>query len=110
MFDQLKSMAGGMLGGAGDNVDPQAVNDAASEHINSMNGSDLADHLNTAGENLQQSGEGDLAQRVMAIASQARDNPDSAKSAAIDLLKNNPQIIQHFAPGFAQGILGKLGL
>lgn len=108
MFDQLKTMAGGVLGGG--NVDPQAVDDAASDHINTMDGNELGDHLDTAGQNLQQSGQGDLAQQVMSIASQARDNPDAAKSAAIDLIKNNPQIIQHFAPSFAQGILGKLGL
>jgi len=97
-----------MLGGG--NVDPQAVDNAASDHINNMDGNELGDHLDTAGQNLQQNGQGDLAQQVMAIASQARDNPDAAKSAAIDLIKNNPQIIQHFAPSFAQGILGKLGL
>lgn len=108
MFDQLKNMAGGVLGGG--DVDPQAVDDAASDHINNMDGNELGDHLQTAGQSLQQNGQRDLAQQVMSIASQARDNPDAAKSAAIDLLKNNPQIIQHFAPGFAQGILGKLGL
>lgn len=108
MFDQLKELAGGALGGG--DVDPQAVDDAAADHINTMDGSELGDHLDTAGRNLQQNGQGNLAQQVMSIASQARDNPDAAKSAAIDLVKNNPQIIQHFAPEFAQGILGRLGL
>ena len=107
MFDQLKNMAGDLLGGG---TDPQAVAQAASDHVNDMDPSTLQDHLNTAAQNLSQSGQGDVAQQVMGIISQVQTNPAGAKDAVVSLLQNNPELLQHFAPGFAQGILGKLGV
>lgn len=107
MFDELKNVAGGLLGG---NADPQAIGDAASEHVQNMNPTELGGHLQTAAGNLEQNGQSDTAQQVMGIVSKLQSDPNGAKDEAIALVRSNPQILQHFAPGFAQGILSKLGV
>lgn len=106
MFDELKNVAGGLLG----NADPQAVGDAASEHVQNMDPDELGGHLQTAAGNLEQNGQSDVAQQVMGIVSKLQSDPNGAKDEAIALVRSNPQILQHFAPGFAQGILNKLGM
>jgi len=107
MFDDLKNMAEQALGG---NLDPQAVEQAAGEHLNSMDNSQIADHLQTAATNLQQQGQGDLAQQAMSLISQVQTNPSGAKDAIASFVSSNPQVLQHFAPGFAQGILSRIGV
>ena len=107
MFDELKNVAGGLLGG---NADPQAIGDAASEHVQNMDPNELGGHLETAAGNLQANGQGDVAQQVLGIASKLQSDPGGARDEAIALVRSNPQILQHFAPGFAQGILGKIGM
>ncbi len=106
-MNDLKNLIGQVTSG---NVDRQALGDAASEHVNSMDSGQLTDHLQTAAQNAQQNGQGDLASQIQGVITQAQSNPDAAKGAVVELIKNNPQIIQHFAPQFAQGILGKLGV
>ena len=64
--------------------------------------------MQTAADNLQQQGNGDLGQQAMSLAEQVRSNPSGAKDAVVSFIKNNPQVLQHFAPSFAQGILSKL--
>lgn len=107
MFDELKNVAGGLLGS---NADPQAVSEAATEHVQEMDPNELGGHLQTAAQNLAQNGQGDTAQQVMDIVSKMRSDPSSAKDEAIALVRSNPQILAHFAPGFAQGVLSKLGV
>jgi hypothetical protein len=46
---------------------------------------------------------------VGALLEHAAGNPSSLKDAAISYVTSNPQLIQKFAPGLMQGILGKLG-
>jgi pyridoxal/pyridoxine/pyridoxamine kinase len=115
MFDDLKSMAEQALAGKLDpqvlaSADPQAVGQAASEHLGTMDNAEITGHLQTATTNLQLQGQGDLAQQAMALVSQVQSNPSGAKDAIAAFVSSNPQILQHFAPSFAQGILSRIGL
>ncbi len=115
MFDNLENLAQQALGEKLDpqalagNLDPQAVGQAVSEHLGTMDGGQVADHLQTAATNLQQQGQGDMAQQAMALVSQLQSNPAGAKDAIVAFVSSNPQVLQHFAPSFAQGILSRLG-
>ena len=86
------------------------VEQAASQHVNQCDSGELAGHLQTAATNMQQQGQGDLAQQAMNLVSQLRSNPSGAKDAVVAFIKNNPQVLQHFAREFSQGILSKIGL
>ena len=66
--------------------------------------------LQTAASNLEQSGQSDLAQQATGLIEQLRSNPEGAKAAIVSFVQTNPQVLEHFAPDFAQGILSKLGI
>ncbi|MBV8363347.1 MAG: hypothetical protein JO018_04110 [Candidatus Eremiobacteraeota bacterium] len=104
MFDQLKGMAEQVMSG---NVDQQQVQQAASDHLDSMDQGEIADHLQTAASNMQNQGQDGLAQQAMGLVSQLKSGGD-AKSAVVQFIASNPQVLQHFAPSFAQGILSRL--
>ncbi len=106
MFDQLKGMAEQVMSG---NVDQQKVQQAASDHLDSMDQGQIADHLQTAANNLQNQGQSDLAQQAMSLVSQLQSGGGGgAKQAVVSFIASNPQVLQHFAPSFAQGILSRL--
>lgn len=107
MFDSLKGMVEQAVSG---NVDPQQLEQAASAHVAASDPNELQGHLQTAATNLQQNGQNDLAQQAFSLISQLQSNPAGAKDAIVAFIKNNPQVLQHFAPEFAQGILSKAGL
>lgn len=107
VFDSLKGMVEQAASG---NVDQQALGQAANDHVANTDPGELQDHLQTAASNLQQNGQGDLAQQATSLISQLQSNPSEAKNAVVSFIKNNPQVLQHFAPNFAQGILSKLGI
>jgi hypothetical protein len=44
-----------------------------------------------------------------ALLQHAASDPASLKDAAVSYVTNNPQLLQKFAPGLMQGILGRLG-
>lgn len=44
---------------------------------------------------------------VTALIAHAQQNPAALKDAAIDFIKNNPQVVEQFAPDFLKGILSK---
>lgn len=105
MFNSLENLASQLTGGQ---IDPQALEQAVSQHIGSLDSGQLSDHLQTAATNLQQNGQGDLAQQATSLVEQVASNPSNAKDAVVSFVRNNPQVLQHFAPEFAQGILSKL--
>ncbi len=107
MFDSIKNAVEQAVGG---NLDPQALGQAASDHVASVDNDQLAGHLQTAATNLQQQRQGDLAQQAMGLISQLQSNPQDAKGAIVAFIQSNPQVIAHFAPEFAQGILARLGV
>ncbi|MDQ2817110.1 MAG: hypothetical protein M3T49_02705 [Candidatus Eremiobacteraeota bacterium] len=94
----------------GGDADPQAVEQAATDHVSSMGSGELSDHMQTAADNARQNGQGDLAQQITGLVSQNGTNPQGLKDAAISLIKSNPQVLTHFAPPFAQGLLSRINL
>lgn len=105
MFDSIKGMVEQAASG---NIDQQQLGQAANDHVANTGPGELQDHLQTAASNLQQNGQNDLAQQATSLISQLQSNPSEAKNAIVSFIKNNPQVLQHFAPSFAQGILSKL--
>jgi hypothetical protein len=89
-------------------IDQQSVGQAANDQVSSMDHGELTQHLQTAADNAQQNGQTDIAQQIVALIEQHGSNPQGLKDEAISLISNNPQILQHFAPEFAQKILGSL--
>ena len=45
-----------------------------------------------------------------ALLQHAASDPASLKDAAVTYITNNPQLLQQYAPGLMQGILGRLGV
>lgn len=89
-------------------IDQQSVGQAASEQVNTMPHEEVAQHVQTAAQNAQQNGQPDVAQQLMQIVQQHGSDPQALKQDVISLISSNPQLIAHFAPEFAQKILGAL--
>lgn len=107
MMNRIQSLVGEIEKG---NVDQSQVGQAAEQHVQSMDGQQVQQHLQTASQNAAQSGDSGLAQQIQDLLSRHQGNPEDVKSEAIQFIKSHPQIIRHFAPEFAQGLLGKIGL
>ena len=105
MFSEITGILEKVTSG---DADPQAVSQAASDHVESMDHSDLTQHLQTAADNANQSGQGDFAQQIVGIIERNGTNVDGLKQDAVALISNNPEILQQFAPDFAKGLLGRL--
>ena len=105
MFQEIEGMMQRVASGE---IDQQSVGQAAQQQVNSMDHGELTQHLQTAADNAQQSGQSDIAQQIMGLISQHGSNPQGLKDEAVSLITNNPQILQHFAPEFAQKIMGSL--
>jgi predicted molibdopterin-dependent oxidoreductase YjgC len=89
-------------------IDQTSVLQAADEHVSNMDQQQLKTHLQNAANNASQNGQNDIAQQIMSLISQHGSNPQSLKQEAISLITSNPQILQHFEPQFAKGILGRI--
>lgn len=107
MFDVIKNFAEQATSG---NLNSSQVSQAVSDHLNTVDDGQLGDHLQTAASNLQQNGQGDLAQQVMGLVQQISSNPSGARDTIVSFVTNNPSVLQRFAPEFAQGITSRLGL
>ena len=102
-MDILGTVEQALAGGRSDDVGA-----AVSDHVASMDSGEVAQHLQSAADNAAANGQPDVAREIADIASRGQTDPESLKTAAIDYVKSNPQILAHFAPAFAQGILSKL--
>ncbi|MBV9027224.1 MAG: hypothetical protein JO311_01290 [Candidatus Eremiobacteraeota bacterium] len=89
-------------------IDQQSVAQAAQSNVGSMDHEELTQHLQTAADNAEQNGQSGIAQQIMGLISQHGSDPAALKQEAISLISSNPQILTHFAPEFAKGILGSL--
>lgn len=86
------------------------VAQATDRHVQQMNASAVAEHANTAAQNMQNSGQTDLAAELRDLITRTAENPQGLKTAISSFLQKHPQAIQHFAPDFAQGILKQISL
>lgn len=89
-------------------IDQQSVSQAASEQVNTMPHEEVAQNVQTAAQNAEQNGQPDLARQIMQMVQQHGSDPQALKQDVVSLISSNPQIIGHFAPEFAQRILGAL--
>ena len=105
MFQELEGFVQKVTTGE---IDQQSVSQAASQQVNNMPHEEVAQHVQTAAQNAQQSGQTDMAQQLMQMVQQHGSDPQALKQDVVSLISSNPQIIQHFAPEFAQKILGAL--
>jgi hypothetical protein len=89
-------------------VDGNALGQAAEQHVQSADPNAVQSQMETAANNAQQNGQPDLAQQIMSMLQQHKDDPQALKSDLVTLVKNNPQVLQHFQQEFSQKILGRL--
>ncbi len=105
MFDNVAGMVQQFTSGNGD---PQKLELATSAHVDEMDGDEVVGHLKTAAANMQENGQPGLAHQVEDMIAQKQSNPDALKDEAISFIRSNPQVLTHFAPPFAQGILDRI--
>jgi len=91
---------------SGQNV--EQLQSAARDHIASMDSGDVTQHLRTAADNANQAGQPDVAQELTKMVEQRQADPQALKDMAVSHIKSNPQVLTHFAPAFAQGILNRV--
>ena len=107
MFDAIKGFAEQAISGE---LDSTTVGQAVSDHLDNVDNDRLSDRLQTAASNLQADGQGDLAQQVTGLVQQISANPSGAKDTVVSFIQQNPEVLQHFAPDFVQGIASRLGV
>ena len=100
----IQGMLKQVIGGGQD----AAVGQAVEDHVGAMDGGEVSDHLQTAADNAAANGQPDVAHEIGDLISQFQSDPQALKAGAISYVTSNPQVLEHFAPGFAQGILSKL--
>ena len=105
MFGNIENMISQVTGGQ---VDTQQLEQAARDHLSQVDSGDLASHLENAANTASQNGDSTTAQELMSMVEQHRVDPGALKSAAASYIRDNPQVLSHFAPSFAQGILSKV--
>lgn len=89
-------------------IDQSSVSNAASDHVSNMSPDEVKQHLQVAAQSAGNNGFSGVAQQIQGLLQQHGSNPQSLKQEAISLISSNPQILQHFAPDFAKGILNKI--
>ena len=105
MFGEVASLLDRFGGGSVE--DRASAQEAAEAHVQSLPADEVKDHVQTAADNARSSGQSEIAdvlERVLSGGTSAED----LKAGLISALQRNPQILAHFAPSFAQGILGRL--
>lgn len=105
MFNEVEGLVQKVTTGE---IDRQSVSVSAQQEVNTMPHEEVAQHVETAADNAQQNGQPDLANQLMQMLQQHGSDPQALKQDVVSLISSNPQIIQHFAPEFAQRILGSL--
>jgi hypothetical protein len=105
MFQQIEGMMQQVASGQ---IDQQSLNQAADQHINSMDPNVVQQHVATAAATAQENGDTGVAGMLMDLLNRQGSNSQGLQGELISIVTNNPQILQHFAPEFAQGILSKL--
>lgn len=105
MFQQIEGMMQQVASGQ---IDQQSLSQAADQHISSLDPNTVMQHVQNAATTAQQNGDTGMAGQLMGLLNQQGSNPQGLQGALVSVITNNPQILQHFAPDFAKGILGNL--
>ena len=105
MFNELATLVKSVESGA---TDQGSVSQAAQDHVSDMDHAELTQNLQAAASSANQNGQADVAQQIASLIEQNGTNPQGLKQAAVSLIASNPQILEHFMPDFAKGIVGRL--
>lgn len=89
-------------------LDRQSIGQAANARLSSMTTDEVKQHVQGAADTARQNGNTELAQQLFTMLQQHNSNPQALKDDVVSLIKNNPQILQHFVPQFAKGILADI--
>lgn len=103
-MNEISGLLQQFTGGQGD---PEQIGQAADQHLSSVPPSEVQQQMQTAADNAENSGNGQLASTIRGLLDQ-QGGGQGIVGAAVGLIKSNPQILQHFEPGFVQGILSKI--
>lgn len=93
--------------GGGSVESRESAQEAAEDHVQSLPADEVEDHVQTAAENARSSGQSDVAELLERVLSGGASEED-LKAGLIAAVQSNPQILAHFAPSFAQGILSRI--
>ena len=105
MFNEVEGTLQRAISGE---IDSSSLQQAAQEHVQSADAQTVQNSMQTAANNASQSGRQDLAQQISSMLQQHGSNPNALKQDLVTLVKDNPQILQHFEPEIAKSILGRL--
>lgn len=101
-------MEGALKRAVSGEIDSNSLQQATQQHVQSADPQAVANNMQTAASNAQQNGQPDLAQQITSMLQQHKDNPQALKDDLVSLVKNNPQVLQHFEQDFAQKILSRV--
>jgi hypothetical protein len=73
------------------NSDPQTIEDAAHEHVDSLGANELSGHLHTAASNMTETGEMGLAKQLEEMIQRRQSDPEALKDDAVSFIRSNPQ-------------------
>jgi hypothetical protein len=105
IFGNIENVIRQVTGGQ---IDPQSLERAVMEHLSQTGSGDVAGHLRDAATTASQNGQPGIAQELMDMVAQHQANPEGLRDAAIAYIKSKPEVLTHFAPPFAQGILNRV--
>ncbi|HEV3153445.1 MAG TPA: hypothetical protein VGZ02_06565 [Candidatus Baltobacteraceae bacterium] len=105
MFNEVENLVQRVTTGE---IDPGAVSQAAGDHVSSIPSEQLGEHLQTAVQNANNSGQTDIAQQLVGLLQQHETGGQGLQQQVASLISSNPQILQYFEPEFVRNILAKV--
>lgn len=107
MFNEVEGLIKRAVSGE---IDSNAIGQATEQHVQSVDGAQLKQHVQQAADNAQQNGQPDLASQITSMLQRDGGNTDALKRDVVDLVKSNPEVLKHFEGGFAKNVLSRIGL
>ena len=104
MFNEVEGLLQQVTSGGNE----QAIAQAVEQHVGAMSGQQVQGQLQSAASNASNNGQPDIAQQITSLLQQHQNDPEGLKGEVISLIQNNPQILQHFEPDFAKGLLSRI--
>lgn len=105
MFNEMEGALKRAISGE---IDSNSLGQAAEQHVQSADAQTVQSNMQTAANNASQNGQPDLAQQITSMLAQHKSDPQALKNDLVTLVKNNPQILQHFEPDFMRNILSRV--
>jgi Asp-tRNA(Asn)/Glu-tRNA(Gln) amidotransferase B subunit len=105
MFNEVEGMMKRAISG---DIDQNQLQQAAEQHVQSVDDQTLKQNAQQAAQNASQNGKPELAQQIESLLQQHGNDPQALKQGVIDLIKNNPEVLQHFEGGFAKNLLSRI--